>query len=83
MPARRRDTLRSLHRAPLDRLIELAGVGPWTQAYVDLRARRDPDAWLPTDLGVRHALTRLGHDGDAERWKPFRGYAVIQLWSSL
>ena len=70
MPARRRDTLRSLHLAPLDRLTDLAGVGPWTQAYVDLRARRDPDAWLPTDLGVRHALTRLGHDGDAERWRP-------------
>ena len=54
-------------------LIELPGVGPWTQAYVNLRALRDRDAWLPTDLGVRHALARLGHDGDAERWRPYRG----------
>jgi AraC family transcriptional regulator of adaptative response / DNA-3-methyladenine glycosylase II len=83
MPVRRRETLRALHTAPLERLSELPGVGPWTQAYVDLRARRDADAWLPTDLGVRHALTRLAHDGDAERWRPYRGYAVIQLWSSL
>ena len=57
MPARRRDTLRSLAGAPLDDLISLPGIGPWTQAYVAMRALRDRDAWLPTDLGVRHALT--------------------------
>jgi AraC family transcriptional regulator of adaptative response / DNA-3-methyladenine glycosylase II len=83
MPVRRRETLRALHSAPLDRLTELPGVGPWTQAYVDLRARHDPDAWLPTDLGVRHALARLGHDGDAERWRPYRAYATVHLWATL
>ena len=36
-----------------------------------MRALRDRDAWLPTDLGVRHALARIGHDGDAERWRPY------------
>ena len=45
-----------------------------------MRALRDRDAWLPTDLGVRHALARIGHDGDAERWRPFRAYAVVHLW---
>ncbi len=83
MPERRRDTLRSLAGAPLDRLIDLPGIGPWTQSYVAMRALGDRDAWLPTDLGVRHALERLGHDGDAERWRPYRAYAVIHLWASL
>ncbi|HWK25481.1 MAG TPA: AlkA N-terminal domain-containing protein [Solirubrobacter sp.] len=81
LPARRRATLRSLAGAPLATLTDLPGVGPWTQAYVDLRARRDRDAWLPTDLGVRHGLARLGlHERDAERWHPYRGYAVMALW---
>ena len=81
MPATRRDTLRSLAGQPLDRLIDLRGIGPWTQTYVNMRALGDRDAWLPTDLGVRHAL----HDGavDAERWRPFRAYAVVHLWRSL
>jgi AraC family transcriptional regulator of adaptative response / DNA-3-methyladenine glycosylase II len=81
MPKTRRDTLRSLAGQPLDRLIDLRGVGPWTQTYVNMRALGDRDAWLPTDLGVRHAL----HDGavDAERWRPFRAYAVVHLWRTL
>jgi AraC family transcriptional regulator of adaptative response / DNA-3-methyladenine glycosylase II len=83
MPARRRETLRSLAGAPLDDLVSLPGIGPWTQSYVAMRALRDRDAWLGTDLGVRHALTRIGHDGDAGAWRPFRAYAVVHLWSLL
>jgi len=83
MPVRRRETLRSLAGTPLDDLISLAGIGPWTQAYVAMRALRDRDAWLPTDLGVKRALARIGHDGDAERWRPYRAYAVVHLWSVL
>jgi AraC family transcriptional regulator, regulatory protein of adaptative response / DNA-3-methyladenine glycosylase II len=72
------------------RLLALPGVGPWTVAYVAMRALRDPDAFLPTDLGVRRALERLGHDGDpaaasalAERWRPYRSYATVHLWAQL
>jgi AraC family transcriptional regulator of adaptative response / DNA-3-methyladenine glycosylase II len=83
LPARRQATLRSLAGAPLDRLVELPGIGPWTQAYVAMRVLRDADAWMPTDLGVRQALARLGHDGDASRWRPYRAYAVMHLWSTL
>ena len=36
------------------------GIGPWTAEYVAMRALGDPDAFLPTDLGVRKALERLG-----------------------
>ncbi|MEX2196235.1 MAG: AlkA N-terminal domain-containing protein [Thermoleophilaceae bacterium] len=72
------------------RLLALRGVGPWTAAYVAMRALRDRDAFLPTDLGVRHALERLGQDARpaaaarlAERWRPYRAYAVQHLWGSL
>ena len=83
LPARRRETLRSLAGVPLDALLDVPGIGPWTQAYVAMRALRDRDAWLPTDLGVRHALAALGHDGEAEAWRPYRAYAVIHLWNAL
>jgi AraC family transcriptional regulator, regulatory protein of adaptative response / DNA-3-methyladenine glycosylase II len=72
------------------RLLELPGIGPWTADYIAMRALRDPDAFLPSDLGVRRALERLGRDGRpghaselAERWRPYRAYAVMHLWASL
>jgi AraC family transcriptional regulator, regulatory protein of adaptative response / DNA-3-methyladenine glycosylase II len=71
-------------------LLALPGVGPWTASYLALRALRDPDVFLPTDVGVRHALTRAGLPADpasaaalAERWRPLRSYALLQLWHSL
>jgi AraC family transcriptional regulator, regulatory protein of adaptative response / DNA-3-methyladenine glycosylase II len=72
------------------RLLEVPGVGPWTTEYVAMRALRDPDAFLPTDLGIRHALQRRGLDdrpAAAERlsqnWRPYRAYAVLHLWADL
>ena len=74
--------------APAEPLLELPGVGPWTASYVAMRALGDRDAFLPTDLGVRRGLERLGVPGDprsaeryAERWRPFRSYAVQHLWA--
>lgn len=68
-------------------LVALAGIGPWTASYVAMRALGDPDAFLPSDLGVRHALARLGQPSDpaaatalAERWRPWRSYALVHLW---
>jgi AraC family transcriptional regulator, regulatory protein of adaptative response / DNA-3-methyladenine glycosylase II len=84
LPERRRATLRALAGVPLDGLESVPGIGPWTQSYVAMRALRDPDAFLPTDLGVKHALARLGAPVEAaERWRPWRAYAVLQLWSTL
>jgi AraC family transcriptional regulator of adaptative response / DNA-3-methyladenine glycosylase II len=64
----------------------LPGVGPWTVAYVALRSGED-DAFLPTDLGVKHGLAALGADPAraeelAEAWRPYRGYAVAHLWAA-
>ncbi|HVE28512.1 MAG TPA: AlkA N-terminal domain-containing protein, partial [Mycobacteriales bacterium] len=72
------------------RLLQLPGIGPWTASYLALRALRDPDVFLPTDVGVRHALDRLGVPSDpasaaalAESWRPWRSYGLLQLWHSL
>jgi len=69
-------------------LVALPGVGPWTAGYVALRMRADPDAFLPTDLAARRAAARLGLPDDpaglaarAERWRPWRGYALLHLWT--
>jgi AraC family transcriptional regulator, regulatory protein of adaptative response / DNA-3-methyladenine glycosylase II len=71
-------------------LVSLRGIGPWTASYVAMRALGDPDAFPGTDLGVRKALARLVHKDDprnvavlAERWRPWRSYAVQHLWTSL
>jgi len=72
------------------RLLKLPGIGPWTVAYINMRALGDPDAFMPSDLGVRRALERLGLPADergatalAEQWRPYRAYALQYLWSSL
>lgn len=69
------------------KLLALEGIGPWTAGYVAMRALRCPDAFLPTDLGVRRAVEALGLPGDprsvtrlAERWRPYRAYANHHLW---
>lgn len=73
-----------------ERLLALPGVGPWTAGYVQMRALRDPDVFLGTDLVVRKALERLGQDARpvaaerlAERWRPYRSYATQHLWASM
>ena len=67
-------------------LLALAGIGPWTADYIAFRVLGDPDVFLPTDVGVRHAAERLGIHDVADRsdhWRPWRSYALIHLWSSL
>ena len=66
------------------------GIGPWTAGYVAMRALGDPDVFLPTDLGVQHALASLGGDSTprgasdyAEAWRPWRTYALHHLWAHL
>ena len=65
----------------------MPGIGPWTLAYVAMRALRDPDAFMAGDLGVRKGFEALGLASTpkailarAERWRPWRAYAVMHLW---
>ncbi len=64
------------------RLSELPGIGPWTVAYILMRAVHDPDAYPATDLGLRRALDGLGcPPARAAQWRPWRAYAALHLWT--
>jgi len=76
------------HAATAERLLAVPGIGPWTVAYVSMRALRDPDAFPAGDLGVRLGFETLGLPstpaairGYADRWRPWRAYAVMHLWN--
>ncbi|MCH0558081.1 AlkA N-terminal domain-containing protein [Streptomyces sp. MUM 16J] len=71
------------------RLLGLPGFGPWTAGVIAMRALGDPDAFLPTDLGVRRAAKKLGLPATpaaltarSEGWRPWRAYAVQYLWAT-
>lgn len=70
-------------------LLEIPGIGPWTVEDIALRGLGDPDAFPATDLGVRRALERHGVStpaeiaARAERWRPWRAYATVHLWSTF
>ncbi len=89
MPRTRRATLLGLAAALADGLDvadaeSLPGIGPWTMGVITMRALGDPDAFLPGDLGVNVALKELGlSTADADRWSPYRAYAVQYLWAML
>jgi AraC family transcriptional regulator of adaptative response / DNA-3-methyladenine glycosylase II len=68
----------------------LPGFGPWTTEVIAMRALGDPDAFPVADLGVRRAAETLGLPATpvaltarAERWRPWRAYAVQYLWSAV
>jgi AraC family transcriptional regulator, regulatory protein of adaptative response / DNA-3-methyladenine glycosylase II len=70
-------------------LSQLPGFGPWTTQVIAMRALGDPDAFPVADLGVRRAAESLGLPASpgaltarAERWRPWRAYAVQYLWSA-
>ncbi|HUQ05693.1 MAG TPA: AlkA N-terminal domain-containing protein [Kofleriaceae bacterium] len=65
-------------------LCALPGIGPWTASYIAMRALAWPDAFLGGDLIVRRALdvtTARAAEERAERWRPWRAYAVLHLWT--
>jgi AraC family transcriptional regulator of adaptative response / DNA-3-methyladenine glycosylase II len=65
-------------------LLALPGIGQWTADYLMMRAVGDPDVFLDTDLGVRHAMHNLAGTGlDASSAAPWRSYLTHHLWASL
>ncbi|MEV5603975.1 AlkA N-terminal domain-containing protein [Streptomyces sp. NPDC052299] len=104
LPRTRRRTLTTLVRALADgslrlgpdsdwerartELAALPGFGPWTVEVIAMRALGDPDAFLPTDLGIRRSAQQLGLPSTpaaltarAAAWRPWRAYAVQYLWT--
>jgi AraC family transcriptional regulator, regulatory protein of adaptative response / DNA-3-methyladenine glycosylase II len=69
-------------------LCGLPGIGPWTAHYIALRALREPDAFPASDLGLLRALSTNDRkltpgalERRAERWRPWRAYAALRLWT--
>jgi AraC family transcriptional regulator of adaptative response / DNA-3-methyladenine glycosylase II len=62
-------------------LEEVKGIGPWTAAYVAMRALGAPDAFPAGDLALRRALDEDDLPMRAERWRPWRAYAAMHLWT--
>jgi AraC family transcriptional regulator of adaptative response / DNA-3-methyladenine glycosylase II len=58
-------------------LLALPGIGPWTAEYVAMRALADPDGYPGTDLILQRRVT----PAHAERWRPWRSYAAMHLWT--
>lgn len=73
--------------AAREALQALKGVGPWTVETVAMRALGDPDAFLPTDHDVAQLAPLAGLPtgaalvARADRWRPWRAYAVQHLWA--
>jgi AraC family transcriptional regulator of adaptative response / DNA-3-methyladenine glycosylase II len=72
------------------RLRQLPGIGPWTAHYIAMRALGWPDAFPANDVAVFNAMRRLygtatwrEAERHAERWRPWRAYALLKLWRSL
>lgn len=75
----------------LKRLLGIAGIGPWTAGYIALRALNDPDAFLAGDLVVRQVVSKMENrvslitikqlENFSEQWRPWRAYALMQLWN--
>lgn len=76
--------------ADVERTIEtlqsIKGIGEWTAHYIAMRALSWPDAFPHADLGIRKALNMTSKNeliAASEKWRPWRSYAVMQLWNSL
>jgi AraC family transcriptional regulator of adaptative response / DNA-3-methyladenine glycosylase II len=67
----------------------LPGVGEWTAQYIAMRALGESDAFLAGDVAVRRHFASHGARiseakllARAERWRPWRAYAVLHLWTA-
>ena len=70
----------------MKKLMNIRGIGKWTTQYIAMRILQWPDAFLETDVGVKKAL--LNYTSKellimAEAWRPWRSYAVVNLWNTL
>lgn len=71
----------------IESLKELPGFGEWTAQYIALRSLGEPDALPGADLVLRRMAGNGGGplpvkelERRAERWRPWRSYAVMHLW---
>ncbi|MBX3137597.1 DNA-3-methyladenine glycosylase 2 [Candidatus Obscuribacterales bacterium] len=70
----------------IEKLVSMKGIGEWTAHYIAMRALSWPDAFPHADLGIRKAMNMTSKSElilASEKWRPWRSYAVMQLWNSL
>ena len=66
------------------KLMQIKGIGSWTAKYLAMRTMGWPDAFLETDIGVKHALPEYSPKERlalSEQWRPWRSYAMMCLWN--
>ena len=69
------------------RLTAIPGIGPWTAHYIAMRGLGEVDAFPAADLVVRRMLgngrplSAAECERRADRWRPWRAYAVMHLWN--
>lgn len=69
----------------IDALRSIPGIGDWTAQYIAMRALCWTDAFPAADLAVLRALdvaTAAQARARADAWRPWRAYAVMNLWAS-
>ncbi len=66
----------------LERLRAIRGIGQWTCDYIAMRVLRWPDAFPEGDLGLRKALHPRQPGAASQRWRPWRAYAALYLWTA-
>jgi len=69
----------------VEQLDALPGIGPWSAEMIAMRAIGWPDAFPAGDLGVRRrfgAKTEAAARAAASRWRPWRSYGVLHLWTT-
>ena len=66
----------------------IQGIGEWTVNYVAMRGLGMVDSFPATDLGIIKTLEKCGKRPkkkeilkQAEKWRPYRGYAALCLWN--
>jgi AraC family transcriptional regulator of adaptative response / DNA-3-methyladenine glycosylase II len=71
------------------RLRQLPGVGEWTAQYIAMRALGETDAFLAADVALQRKFNISGRRPTvpelldrADRWRPWRAYAMLHLWMS-
>jgi 3-methyladenine DNA glycosylase/8-oxoguanine DNA glycosylase len=67
-------------------LLAIPGIGPWTEAYIRLRALGDRDSLPEGDRGLMQVFgvrrpSELRERADS--WRPYRAYGAIYAWSTF
>ena len=93
----RANSIRALARAILDAklsfdsagavnaLTEIRGIGDWTAQYIAMRTGIDKDAFPAGDLVLRRkfrSCTARDLERRSQKWRPFRSYAAMLLWTA-